>query len=151
MSQDDDGQQDAAGPAVLVDAHGSGWRRWAALLPAVAFVAGLLLGGAVVGAATRDTGSGGAVAPSPSPSATAAGRPAGPPPPGACVQAADRADSAYATLERASKAATNLDAAALADVLGQVQQQRPEVQALVQQCREQAAAVGRGPTPSPSG
>lgn len=140
----------------LVEEPGSGWRRWSVLLPALSFVAGLVLGGAVVGAATRDSGSGGAVAASPSPSSGAASpSPSGTSVivPGTCVQAADEADRAYALLERGIKAARDVDAGALADIVAEVQQKRPGVQSLVRQCRQQAAAtvVSPAPTASPSG
>lgn len=150
MSTDDPTPAGSRAVGTLHPEPVSTWRRWSVLLPALAFLCGLALGGAVIGAATRDGGSTGAVASgataTPSPSRSSAG----PPEPGPCAQAAARAGEAYDLLEKGFRAARDLDASALADLVQQVQQQRPEVEALIQQCQHRAGTAGASPSPVPS-
>ncbi len=131
---------------------GSSWRRWSVLLPALAFVAGLLLGGAVIGATLSGNDANTPEAGGASPSPTASVQPdVVVTVPGPCVQAADKADEAYALLERGVRAARDLDARGLADLVEQVQQQRPEVERLVTECRTAAGEVITEPaTPAPA-
>ena len=151
MSEDvpeHDGGRHAAG---LVDDDGPGWRRWSVLLPALTFLAGLALGAAVLGASTAqdEEGTAGprppsaAPVPSPTPSDLLVRVPA------PCLQAAERAEQAYALVEQGVAAARELDARGLADLVDQVQQQRPEVQGLVDACR--AAAGNAVVQPRPTG
>lgn len=141
-------------PGGAVEEQDSRWRRWSVLLPALAFLAGLLLGGAVLGAAGRSDDQTGATGERVRPSATPTPSPSGGDllvrVPGPCLQAADRAEQAYALLERGVTAARDLDARALADLVDQVQQQRPEVQALVERCRAAAATAVVQPSPTMS-
>lgn len=134
-----------------VEDTGPAWRRWSVLLPALAFLAGVLLGGAVIGAASSGGDDSPAARPrvaTPAPSPSSADVTVTVP--GACVQAADRAEQAYGLLERGAAAARDLDARALAELVDEVQQQRPEVQALVEQCRAAAARAVVEPSPTPS-
>ncbi len=125
----------------------------AVLLTAAAFAVGLLLGAAVLGAdgparrtdaAPIPTPTAG---PSPTPTPTATGG-ATIRVPGPCLQAAEQADEAYALVEEGVVAARNLDARALADLVDRAQRSRPEVQALLDACRAEAA--GAPPAPAPS-
>ena len=121
-------------------------------LPAATLLVGVLLGGAVVGAA--DVGDDGE---RPGPRATPTATPAPSADqadvvvrvPGPCVQLADRTEQAYALLDRGVTAARDLDARALADLVDEVQQNRPEVAALVSRCRSQAADAVVEPAPTP--
>ena len=153
MSEDpgrDDGARSAQAPA-LVDEEGARWRRWTVLLPALTFVAGLALGAAVLGASTTqdDEGTVGgrpppSAAPVPSPTASDLLVRV----PGPCLQAAERAEQAYALVEQGVTAARELDARGLADLVDQVQQERPEVQALVDACRAAAGEAVVQPRPT---
>ena len=155
MSEDahrDDGARHAQDPS-LVDEQGTRWRRWSVLLPALTFVAGLALGAAVLGASTAqdDEGTvGGRPAPAaaPAPSPTASDLLVRVPAP--CLQAAERAEQAYALVEQGVTAARELDARGLADLVDQVQQQRPEAPALLDACRAAAATAVVEPAPAPS-
>lgn len=123
------------------------------LLPAVTFLLGLLLGAVVVGAASDDGDDGQAAPPaaaSPSPAPSAQGQltvrvPA------PCLQAADEAEQAYGLLEQGVAAARDLDARRLQELVDTVQRERPQVEALVRACREQAAAALASPAPSAAG
>lgn len=155
MSQDPPSAAPPGASVVTPDEEaGSSWRRWTVLLPAGTFLVGVLLGGAVVGAAGQDDDGSGTVAqgsPSASPTPTASGD--GDlvvTVPGPCVQVADRAEAAYALLDRGIAAARDLDAGALAELVDEVQRDRPEVQALVQRCREAGAANVVEPEPEPT-
>jgi len=143
---DDGGQRHEQGSR-LVDQEGARWRRWSVLLPALTFLAGLALGAAVLGASTTQDRTP-AASPPPSPTPT-------PTPtellvrvPGPCLEAAERAEQAYALVEQGVKAARDLDARGLADLVDEVQRQRPEVQALVEACREAAGDAVVQPTPT---
>ena len=129
-------------------------RGWTLLLPAIAFLLGLLLGGVLIGASRDDGTSAAGGSPTPLPSATTSPAAADVTVtvPGPCVQAANRANDAYALVDRGVRAARDLDARALADLVAEVQRERPQVQQLIAQC--QAAAgnqlVSPGPSPLPS-
>ena len=159
MAHDGDGQHDRDGeadqgrherPTALGDAGGSRARTWSVLLPAITFLAGLALAAAVLGA----TGAGDepAAAARPTPTPTPSASPGQPElvvtVPGPCLQAAERAEQAYALLEQGVTAARDLDARALADLVDQVQRERPQVEALVQACREAAGDAVVQPTPT---
>lgn len=137
-----------SGPLTPVEPSDGG-RRWAVLLPAVTFLAGALLGGAVIRAGSDDDPDAAASRPpsaSPSPSAdpdTVLVRVPGP-----CVQVADRTEEAYALLDRGVLAARDLDAGGLADLVDEVQRLRPQVQELVEQCRSAARDSVVEPAPS---
>ncbi len=136
-----------------VERH-SGWQRWSVLLPALAFVGGAALGGVVVGVAVGggSSSSSDAAAPgaTPTPTPSAGRADAVVRVPGPCLQAADRADDAYALVQQGVQAARDLDARALADLVDQVQQQRPQVQALIADCRAAAADTVLQPAPTPA-
>lgn len=135
----------------LVDDAGSRWRRWSVLLPALTFVAGVALGAAVLGASTAQDDEG-AVAAVPAPTAVTAPTPSDllVRVPGPCLQAAEQAEQAYALVERGVAAARELDARGLADLVDEVQRQRPEAQAQVDACRSAAATTAVEPAPAPS-
>ena len=134
--------------ASLVDDDGPRWRRWSVLLPALTFVAGLALGAAVLGASTTEDEEGERPAPSaaPTPTPEEGGLLVRVPP--SCLQAAERAEQAYALVEQGVAAARELDARELADLVDEVQQQRPQVQALVDACRAAAADAVVQPRPT---
>lgn len=151
MSEDqrsqDGGERHEQG-ARLVDQDGARWRRWSVLLPALTFLAGLALGAAVLGASTtQDDTQAAPPPPSAAPAPTASDLLVRVP--GPCLEAAERAEQAYALVERGVTAARDLDARGLADLVDEVQQQRPEVQALVDACR--TAAGNAVVQPSPTG
>jgi hypothetical protein len=119
------------------------------LLPVLTFVAGMLLGGALVGVATDrgdPGGNGGATSPSrtasPQPSVTASADPDAIVVPGACAEAARNASQAVSLLRDAVAAIGELDAARLADILDDLEQ-------LDRRIREDAAACRTGTRSSP--
>lgn len=134
----------------LTDAPGTRARTWSVLLPALTFLAGLALAAAVLGATSSDDEPDAAAQPTPTP--TPSTSPAQPElvvtVPGPCLQSAERAEQAYALLEQGVTAARDLDARALADLVDQVQRERPQVEALVQACREAAGDAVVQPTPT---
>ena len=150
----DDARTEAAGrrepPRHLTDEPSGRWGRWSVLLPALTFLAGLLLGAAVLGATRSDDGTpppraapSAVPTPSPSPSDALVRVP------GPCLQAAEQAEQAYALVEQGVAAARELDARGLADLVDEVQRRRPEVQALLEACR---TAASRGIVePAPTG
>lgn len=151
-----DGRPVGAGPDgarhVALAAEQGTWKRWSVLLPALAFVAGLLLGGAVIGVGLQqDHQQQGAVAaggpPTPTPSASPSGLTVDVP--GSCLQAANKAEDAYGLVEKGVAAARGLDARALADLVDQAQRQRPEVQRLIDACRAAAQTAVVEPSPTP--
>lgn len=135
----------------------SGWKRWGVLLPALTFVVGLVLGGVVVGVSKLDdTGrEGPLVQSSPTPTSTQQS----PAPPGSllitvpapCVLAAEKGERAYDVLDRAISAARDFDARALAEVVDEVQAERPEVERLVAECQAAAGTRLLQPVPAPTG
>lgn len=137
-------------PTALADQTGARGRAWSLLLPALTFLAGLGLAAAVLGATGSDDAEDATAQPTPSPTPSAS--PAQPElvvrVPGPCLQSAERAEQAYALLERGVTAARDLDARALADLVDQVQRERPQVEALVQACREAAGDAVVQPTPT---
>ena len=126
-----------------VTSSSSGWERWSILLPALTFLVGAALGAGVMGAA--DSGSEEAVkpempaaqapspVPTPSPSALTVTVP------GACVEAAEKAERAYDVVEEGLNALRTTDARKLADLVDTLQDEEPQVRALVDQCRDAAA------------
>ena len=126
------------------------WRRWSVVLPAVTFLLGLLLGAVVVAASGDDEQQAASVPPPAAPTPTAEGQltvrvPA------PCLRAADEAEQAYAVLEQGVAAARDLDARRLQELVDTVQRERPEAEALVRACREQAGAALASPAPSTAG
>jgi hypothetical protein len=132
-------------------------RRITWLLPALAFVVGLVLGGVVVGAIA--SGSDGAEEAGGS-TATAGGapRPTAPASPGSsgdttatirvpaeCAALAGDARNAAALLQQAAKAARDLDANALADVARRMQDERDRLTAQADACQGASPSV---PAPS---
>ncbi len=141
---------DAAAPGATA---GPWWRRWSVLLPALTFLVGLLLGAAVIAASSSDGDDEQAAPRAAAPAPTAPPSPTGPftvRVPGPCVQAADKAEQAYGLLEQGVAAARDLDARRLQELVDTVQRERPRVEALVRQCREQSAAALVQPAPAPS-
>lgn len=139
MSEDqhgDDGTDRHEPSARLVDQDEARWRRWSVLLPALTFLAGVALGAAVLGASTTEDEPRAAPTAPPTPSASPTDVTIRVP--GPCLQAAERAEQAYALVERGVTAARDLDARELADLVDEAQRQRPEVQSLVEACRSAA-------------
>ncbi len=121
------------------------------MLPAVTFLLGLLLGAVVVAASGDDEDQTAApAAPSAVPTPSAEGQ-LTVRVPGPCLRAADEAEQAYAVLEQGVAAARDLDARRLQELVDTVQRERPQVEALVRACREQAAAALASPAPSAAG
>ena len=145
-------QEGSAAPAPGA-AAGPWWRRWSVLLPALTFLVGLLLGAAVIAALSSDGDDERAAPRAPAPAPTAQPSPSAaltvrvPEP---CVRAADKAEQAYALLEQGVAAARDLDARGLQELVDTVQRERPQVEALVRQCREQSATALAQPTPAAS-
>ena len=141
--------------STTVTSSSSGWERWSILLPAVTFLVGAALGAGIMGAA--DSGSDDAVkpetpaaqaptpVPTPSPSALTVTVP------GACVEAAEKAERAYDVVEEGLTALRTTDARKLADLVDTLQDEEPQVRALVDQCREAAANGIVTPDLSPGG
>ncbi len=65
------------------------------------------------------------------------------------MQAADKAEQAYALLEQGVQAAREFDARSLQELVDTAQRERPQVQALVRECREQSATALVSPAPAP--
>ena len=128
------------------------WRRWSVVLPAVTFLLGLLLGAVVVAASGDDEQDRTAApaAPKAAPTPSAEGQ-LTVRVPGPCLRAAEAAEQAYAVLEQGVAAARDLDARRLQELVDTVQRERPQVEALVRACREQAAAALVSPAPSAAG
>ncbi len=118
-----------------------GARFW--LIPAVAFLLGVLLGAVVIGVTKAgDTGNARPAAassttPSPSPSAgVSADRTVTVP--ASCLAAADRAEQALGVVSDGVRAIRNLDAAAVRRVLTRLDQLQPAVRKQADQCRAAA-------------
>lgn len=154
-----DPTQDHARTAPSI-AAGTGARRW--LVPAVVFVAGLLLGGGAVAlSSANSSGSDQVAAPvaSPSPTPSPSPSPADPADlairiPAPCVQVAEEADAAFQDIDQLAEAVRGFDARTLQQFLDRFQQVRPRIEALSQECQDRAAAgVVEGdlvtPTPAP--
>lgn len=112
------------------------------LVPALTFAVGLLLGALVVGAATSgddaDPPAAQAMAtPDPTP---AAGGDLEIVVPASCLQAAEHADEIVEIMNRGVIAAGDLDAEAVQEALDELVEMRPTIEALIDQCREAAAA-----------
>ena len=149
---------------------GSG-RSWTWVLPALAFVAGVALGAAVVsvGNLGGDDSRAAAVAVSPSPSPDDDAGPSASADvvvrvPGACLEAADGAEEAAREVDDVADAVRSFDARRLQELVDRFQQLQPEVQRLADRCRELAgdrlqegtfvtpepvASTGPAPTPTP--
>jgi len=134
----------------------TGWRRWSVLLPALTFAVGLALGAAVVGVSQLGGSDEADPLAAPSPSSSPASEPTGSASPGAlritvpapCVQAAEKAETAYGVLDRAVTAVRELDARQLADVVDAAQTERAETEALVDACRAAAGEQLLEPVPT---
>lgn len=134
------------------DDRGGRWQRWSVLLPALTFLAGLLLGAAVIAATGSDdepervaAAGTSPAAPGPTPTAT----PLTVTVPGQCVEAAERAEVAYQILESGVAAARELNPQGVADAVARAQQERAQVEALIQQCRQAATDAAVNPAPTP--
>lgn len=111
------------------------------LVPALTFAVGLLLGALVVAAATSgddaDPPAQAVATPEPSP---AAGGDLEIVVPASCLQAAEQADEVVEIMNRGVVAAGDLDAQAVQEALDELVDMRPTIEALIDQCREAAAA-----------
>ena len=127
-------------PRLREGRHGSGTTRnlyW--LLPVLAFLLGVLLGGGVIAAA--DIGSSdepaAAATPSPAPAAEASGDRTVTVP-ASCADGLDRADAAIKAARDGVAAVGNLDTAALQRALDRLQTLQPQVTDLAAKCRAAA-------------
>jgi hypothetical protein len=126
----------------------SGARAW--VVPALMFVAGLLLGGVAVAAVGIDGEEADplavpSVSPSPSPSPSPDDVDAGGPQdvnvriPAACVQVAEEADAAFEDVDAFADAVRDFDARRLEEFLDRFQEVRPRIESLSEECRELAS------------
>lgn len=137
-------------------------RKW--VVPALLFVAGLLLGGVAVAAAQMNGGDEPlavqpSVSPSPSPSPTPS-RSTGAQDvmvriPAPCVQVAEEADAAFEDVDAFAQAVRDFDARRLQEFLDRFQEVRPRIESLSEECRTLAGdglvdgdLVTQTPTPS---
>jgi hypothetical protein len=123
---------------------GAGRRFW--MIPALTFLVGLLLGGAVVGASTAgdDEGSTGQAArptqSAPASTESPATRPAATVAvPGACLEVADSTDEVLRLIRQATESARDLNASQLSSVVRQLQQMHTDLSQQSAWCR---SAVG---------
>lgn len=137
-----------------------GRSRWTWLLPALAFLAGLALGAAVIAAGTAGDDDAGAplAAPTAEPSPTGQ---ASPEPtdlvvtvPAVCVEAAELAEDAARQVDDVAAAARDFDARRLQELVDTLQELRPELEDRAAQCRDLAGeglvgSVTPSPTPAP--
>jgi hypothetical protein len=124
----------------------SGARRW--VVPALLFVAGLLLGGVAVAATNLGSGDSDPIAtpsvspspsPSPSPATTDGPQDVTVRIPSSCVQVAEEADAAFDDVDAFAEAVRSFDARQLQDFLDRFQEVRPRIESLSQQCQEAAS------------
>lgn len=141
----------AEGPAPAEAAAAPGRHRW---VPVATFVAGAVLGAAVLGLAgssgpTGTVEGGGepspAVAPEPADAALVRV-------PAACVEAAEFAETVSESLDEITGAVQDLDARRLQETLDAIQRRHPDVEAASLECRELAAAgtIVTAPPPTPT-
>lgn len=129
----------------------AGRRQSGVMLAGVAFLVGLLVGGAAVAVVSRDDPT--RIATSPSPSAAVQPSALEEPTadsPDRCVVEADQVEAVYKILDRAMAAARDLDAAGLQELVETAKTQRPQVEELVRRCREQVSLPVGTPTPTTS-
>jgi hypothetical protein len=124
------------------------------LLPVLALVIGLVLGGLLVGVARDGDDSAGddVTSADSSPTATPSPTPTGDLTvravvPAECVEAADQASAALESVDRGLTALRELDTSQLRDVLSELERAQPEIRELAQQCREEAQLPTISPTP----
>ena len=135
---------DATGQKPSSDAADARTRRWFWLVPAVTFLVGLVLGGAVIAATKDGTDNGGApsaaptVTTSPSPTITPTDRTITVP--ASCERAVERARTAMNTTGEAVQALRDLNTARLQRLLDQLQDAQREVERLAEQCRREVPA-----------
>ncbi len=128
-------------------------RRWSWLLPAGTFLAGLALGGVVVGAGAVGDGDGdGADAPAAAPAAAAAGEQDGAGGggsdadaglyvrvPDSCVQTAEDATTLVDRVDRVAAAVADLQAEGVRRAVDDVQELRDGLRTTAEQCRDAAS------------
>ena len=130
--------------------HRAGSRFW--LLPALTFLVGLLLGGAVVGLSTSGDADDGAAASRPTQTVTvtpgaASDRPAATVTvPGPCLDVADSTDEVLRLVNRAATAARDLDASRLSAVVRELQERQADLTRKTSACRAAASAAIVAPT-----
>lgn len=117
--------------------------RWVVLLPALAFVVGLVLGGLLIGVTMPGAGSGDDALPtptptSPDPQASSTGLTVTVP--GSCVDAADLSQDVLDLADRATSAIQELDAGELQMLIADMEDLSQAVRDAADQCREDAAA-----------
>jgi hypothetical protein len=164
-----DGQPPPPGEARTPPPAGKGESngpRPAWVLPALLFVAGLLLGGVAVAAADLGDDSEPVATSSPSPSPSPSSSPSPSPTgtgtsdvnirvPAPCIQVAEEADAAFDEVDALAAAIRDFDARELQEFLDRFQSLRPRIEGLSQQCRERASeGLVEGnlitPTPAPT-
>jgi hypothetical protein len=162
---DDAGSRPGSAPAdgsTTGDGAGSSARSW--VVPALLFVAGLLLGGVAVAAANVGSGDDDplatpSVSPSPSPSPSPTPDPTGGPEdvivriPAPCVQVAQEADAAFDDVDAFAQAVRDFDARRLQEFLDRFQEVRPRIESLSEQCQNLASegiVDGELITPTPA-
>lgn len=146
---------DALGPPT---SERAGRRR---VVPALTFLAGLLVGGVVVGSLVAQAGDRGGDENESPPRAVRASTPAPAPTPTpstaavtvvvptSCLEALEQAEGAAATLREGVDAARRLDPARLQQLVDRLQEQAPSLTGLTQQCRQAAVMASTPPSPPP--
>ena len=161
-------ERGTAPDAPAAGSGGGGTWRW--LLPALAFVAGVALGAAVVGVGNlgEDDVRASSTAASPTPEPTDEADPTASSDvvvrvPGACLEAAEGAEEAARQVDDVAEAVRAFDARRLQELVDRFQQLQPEVQRLADRCRELSGTrlqegtlvtpepvASTGPAPTPS-
>lgn len=126
--------------------NSSGARSW--VVPALLFVAGLLLGGVAVAAVGLGSDENDPVAvpsaspspsPSPTPDVTDGPQDINVRVPAPCVQVAEEADAAFQDVDAFAEAVRSFDARRLQDFLERFQEVRPRIESLSEQCQQLAS------------
>lgn len=129
-------------------------RRWNRVLPALTFLAGLLVGALVVGLGNdADTPDEAARRPvpttTPTPTSTPSAATVTVVVPASCLQAVEQAEGAAVTVREGVEAARRLDVTQLQATLERLQGSAASAGALAQQCRQAAAVETSAPPGAP--
>ena len=145
--------------------NGSSSRIPAWAVAGATFVAGLLLGAGVFALASSDDDATPQAAPSASPSPSPTPTPEPAPVagdvlirvPGSCVRVADQAEAAVQEADELAAAVRDFNARQLQEIVDRYQRLRPEIEALAEQCRDEAGSgladgdlVSSAPAATPS-
>lgn len=143
---------DSGGGATASSARPARGGRLTALLPALTFLVGVLLGAVVVGVSGIGDEDGAVATPEPTATdpgtAPTTGTPDRPDAtvtvPGACLDAAEGTQDLLALVQEAATAAQELDAAELSSIVRQLQELQATLESVSSDCRSAAASAGAG-------